>query len=84
MMHPSVQRAARHVVNFSHPTQTSVKMLVMNDCFVACLAVNHADDALYSLAEKMVGDRVSHFTFAQLYFVLAALTVSNLPRVYST
>jgi hypothetical protein len=42
-------------------------MLVMNDCFVACLAVNHADDALYSLAEKMVGDRVSHFTFAQLY-----------------
>jgi hypothetical protein len=40
----------------------------MNDCFVACLAVNHADDALYSLAEKMVGDRVSHFTFAQLYY----------------
>jgi hypothetical protein len=26
-----------------------------------------SDDALYSLAEKMVGDRVSHFTFAQLY-----------------
>jgi hypothetical protein len=44
-------------------------MLVMNDCFVACLAVNHADDALYSLAEKMVGDRVSHFTFAQLYHI---------------